>query len=314
MARRKKGEDISGWVLLDKPQGLTSTRAVSRVRRAFNARKAGHAGTLDPLASGLLPIALGEATKTVPFLMDGAKTYRFTVRWGVETDTCDAEGTTTATSETRPEEADIAAALGTFTGEIMQAPPAYSAIKVDGERAYDLARAGEAVELEPRPVRIDAFRVIARPDRDHSVFEVDCGKGTYIRALARDLGHRLGCLGHVSELRRVRVGPYGEKDMILLEKLEELLHSAAASQGEAPPAPSEVVLRPVTTALDDIPALAISGTDAARLRNGQAVLLRGRDAPVLSGTVYATMSGKLVALGEIRKGELHPTRVFNLPG
>ena len=314
MARRAKGEDVSGWVILDKPSGMTSTRAVSRLRRAFNARKAGHAGTLDPLATGLLPVALGEATKTVPFVMDGAKTYRFTVRWGIETDSCDSEGTQVAASAERPSDEAIAAVLARFRGDILQRPPAFSAIKVDGARAYDLARAGETVDLAERQVRIDDIRFLERPDADHAVFEIDCGKGTYVRALARDLGQALGCLGHVSALRRTRVGRFGESDMISLEMAEELLHSAAASQGVAQVSPCEQLLRPVATALDDIPALAISGPDAARLRNGQAVLVRGRDAPVISGTVYATIGGKLVALGEVRRGELHPTRIFNLPG
>lgn len=309
--RRSRGDNVNGWVILDKPVGMTSTEAVARVKRLFNARKAGHAGTLDPLASGLLPVALGEATKTVPFVMDGVKGYRFTVRFGVETSTDDAEGEPVATSDRRPAAGEIETAAPAFVGEIMQVPPAFSAIKVAGERAYDRARAGEEVSLAARPVTIHALRLVAMPDGDHARFEAECGKGAYVRALARDLGRALGCRGHVVELRRIRVGPFGEEDMIPLEKLAELRHSAAAS---GPAAGPEAYLRPVETALDDIPALAVSRSDAARLRRGQAVLLRGRDAPLSAGIIYATAGGSLVALGEVRRGELHPTRVFNLAG
>lgn len=308
MARRRKGDDVNGWIVLDKPVGLTSTQAVGRVRRLFNARKAGHAGTLDPLACGLLPIALGEATKTVALVMDGTKLYRFTVRWGEETTSDDMEGEVVARCDARPRTDAIAAVLDDYRGEILQVPPAFSAIKIDGERAYDLARDGETVVLEPRPVTIHRLDHVADLDADHSVFEAACGKGTYVRALARDMGRQLGCYGHVVALRRTRVGPFAEGDMIPLEKLEELSHIAAA-QGDL-----AQTLRPVETALDDIPALAVSRLDAARLRNGQAVLVRGRDAPVLSGIVYATLGGTLIALGEMKHGELHPTRVFNLAG
>ena len=308
MARRRSGEDVHGWVVLDKPVGMTSTEAVARVKRAFNARKAGHAGTLDPLASGLLPVALGEATKTVPFVMDGMKTYRFTVRWGIEIDTDDAEGEPVAASDQRPGAAEIAAAAGAFIGEIEQVPPAFSAIKVAGERAYDLARQGAPAALAARPARVFSLVHLESPDADHAVFEAECGKGTYVRALARDMGRKIGCYGHVSALRRTRVGPFGEGDMISLEMLDQLRHSAAA------PGDRGQFLRPVETALDDIPALAISRSDAARLRRGQAVLVRGRDAPLVQGTVYATSGGTLVALGEIERGELHPKRLFHMAG
>jgi tRNA pseudouridine55 synthase len=217
---------VHGWVALDKPYGLTSTQALARVRHLFNAEKAGHGGTLDPLATGLLPIALGEATKTVPFAMDGRKVYRFTVRWGEERSTGDLEGEVTASSVTRPSRAEIEAVLLRFVGEIMQVPPAYSAIKVDGARAYDLARAGEAVELAARPVHIEALRLLETPDADHASFEVACGKGTYIRSLAQDMGRALGALGHVAALRRIAVGPFREAHMISLEKLGELGHKA----------------------------------------------------------------------------------------
>jgi len=306
---RRPKVDIHGWIVLDKPVGMTSTHAVSAVRRLTSARRAGHAGTLDPLASGCLPIALGEATKTVPFVMEGRKRYRFTVRWGEERDTDDAEGRVTETSAARPGEEDIRAALPRFTGTISQVPPRFSAIKVEGERAYDLARDGEVVELEARPVEIGRLELIERPDADHAVFEAECGKGTYVRALARDFGRLLGAYGHVSELRRTAVGPFGAGDMISLERLEGLWHRAAA--GEASLADA---LKPVETALADIPALAVSRADAARLQRGQAVLLRGRDAPIIRGAVYVTASGLLVALAEVDHGEIVPKRVFNLAG
>jgi tRNA pseudouridine55 synthase len=306
MARRKRGEDVHGWVLLDKPVGLTSTQAVARVRRAFNARKAGHAGTLDPLASGMLPIALGEATKTVPYVVDGDKIYRFAVRWGIETDTDDAEGDPVSRSDLRPQDSEIAALLDTYTGKIEQVPPAFSAIRIDGERAYDLARSGEKVAPPPRQVTIHRLQHVERRDQDTSVFETACGKGTYVRALARDMGRDLGCHGHVVELRRLAVGPFREGDMISLDKLEELRH-IGAGQGDL-----ASCLRPVETALDDIPALAVSRADAARLKRGQAILVRGRDAPVTTGLVYAMSGGTLIALGEVAQGEFHPKRVFTL--
>ena len=302
---RRKGDDVHGWVILDKPEGITSTQAVSTVRRLFNAKKAGHAGTLDPLATGCLPIALGEATKTVPYVMEGRKVYEFRVRWGVETDTDDAEGRVIASSEARPAREEIEAVLPGFRGEILQTPPCYSAVKVQGERAYDLARDGETVSLAPRPVRIEELDLVDLPSRDEAVFRSLCGKGAYVRALARDLGRALGTCGHVVALRRTAVGPFDASHMISLEDLERLGHSA--------PAALAPYLHPVETALDDIPALAVNRTDAARLRQGQSVILRGRDAP-LAGTVYAVSQGSLVALGEIERGALVPKRVFNLPG
>jgi tRNA pseudouridine55 synthase len=308
MARRKTGRPVHGWVILDKPVGMTSTRAVSAVRRIFDARKAGHGGTLDPLATGLLPIALGEATKTVSFVMDGAKTYRFTVRWGIETATDDTEGEAIATSGVRPSRADIEAVLLRFTGMIEQVPPRYSAIKVAGERAYDIARDGEEPELAARDVRIDRLDLVAMEGPDETVFEADCGKGTYVRSLARDMGRALGTFAHVTALRRTRVAGFGEDDMISLEKLDELSHIAAGRETLAD------VLRSMETALDDIPALAVSGADAARLMRGQAVILRGRDAPILHGTVLVASGGNPVALVEVKQGALHPKRVFNLAG
>jgi tRNA pseudouridine55 synthase len=295
--------------VLDKPVGMTSTHAVSVIKRLFTAKRAGHAGTLDPLASGLLPIALGEATKTVPFVMEGRKRYQFTVRWGEERDTDDAEGRVEATSDGRPRADEISALIPRFTGRIAQVPPRFSAIKVDGERAYDLAREGETVELAERPIEIHRLELIATPDADHSLLAAECGKGTYVRALARDMGRALGCFGHVCALRRTGVGPFTEMHMISLERLESLCHRAAAGEGSLAD-----LLLPVETALDDIPALAVSRADAARLTNGQAVLLRGRDAPVMRGQVSITASGQLIALAEVDRGEIVPKRVFNLAG
>jgi tRNA pseudouridine55 synthase len=306
---RRDKRDVHGWVVLDKPVGMTSTHAVAVLKRLFQAKRAGHAGTLDPLASGGLPIALGEATKTVPFVMDSRKRYRFTVSWGEERDTDDTEGRVVRTSELRPSADSIRELLPRFTGLIEQIPPQYSAIKVQGERAYDLARDGETVPLQPRPVEIHELSLVEHSDSGQSVFEAECGKGTYVRALARDMGRILGCFGHICALRRTLVGPFTERDMIPLEQLEALCNRAASGEGSLADA-----LLPVETALDDIPALAVTRADAARLHRGQAVLLRGRDAPNCSGTVYVTVAGRLLALAEIGNGELIPKRVFNLTG
>ena len=303
MARRKKGRAIHGWLVLDKPAGMTSTQAVSAVRRLYDARKAGHAGTLDPLATGVLPIALGEATKTVPYAVDGAKHYRFSVRWGAGTDTDDAEGQVTATSELRPARGAVEALLPRFVGEIMQTPPAFSAIKIDGNRAYDLARAGESVKLEARPVVIDELILIDSPSPDTSIFEARCGKGTYIRALARDMGTNLGCLGHLIALRRTRVSPFDAAHAVELGALE-----AAAEDGEDA---LQALLSPIASALQDLAEISVGRNDAARLLRGQAVLIRGRDAPTGTGPTFATCKGQLIAVGHIEKGELRPVRVFN---
>ncbi len=303
---KKRGNPVHGWVILDKPLRLTSTQAVGKVRWLFNAQKAGHGGTLDPLATGLLPIALGEATKTVNYAMDGRKVYRFTARWGEERSTDDMEGEVTAQSDKRPTGAEIEAILPRFTGEILQAPPAFSAIKVAGERAYDLARAGEAVNLAPRPVQIEDLWLIDMPDQDHATFEVSCGKGTYIRSLARDMGRLLGCLAHVSMLRRVSVGPFTEAHMISLEKLEELRHKAPGGNA------MEGALLPIETVLDGIPALAVDEEQAQRLRQGQSVLLRGANAPIAEDAVLVTHGGKPVGIAAIEQGSLKPKRLFNL--
>jgi tRNA pseudouridine55 synthase len=306
---KRPKRDVHGWLVLDKPVGMTSTHAVSVVKRLFQAKRVGHAGTLDPLASGCLPIACGEATKTVMYVMDGRKHYRFTVRWGEERDTDDAEGRVAATSETRPTVEAILAALPQFIGTIEQVPPQFSAIKIEGERAYDIAREGAAVELKPRAIEMHRLELIGQPDLDHAEFVAECGKGAYVRAIARDLGRALGCYGHVSALRRTAVGPFAEGDMIPLAQVEALCDRAAVGEANLADA-----LMPVATALDDIPALAVSRADAARLQRGHAVLMRGRDAPIVRGTVYVTVAGQLLALAELDRGEIVPKRVFNLAG
>lgn len=305
MARRKKGSPIHGWLVLDKPLGQTSTQALGIVKRLFDAQKAGHAGTLDPLATGILPLAFGEATKTVSFAVDGEKAYRFIVRWGAETPTDDAETDPSRTSDKRPSADDVVALFPQFVGEIMQVPPQFSAVKVDGNRAYDLARDGEQVALEPRPVVIEELTLVDMPDPDTSVIEAVCGKGTYVRAVARDMGRLLGCYGHVVGLRRTQVGPFHEDNAVTLDEIR------ATHEAGGPEALRKMLL-PVETALDGVPALIVNANDAASLARGQSVLIRGRDAPILNGLMYALCKGQIVALGEVEKGALHPTRVFNL--
>jgi tRNA pseudouridine55 synthase len=301
MSRRKSGDKVDGWVILDKPVGLGSTPAVSRVRRLFGAQKAGHGGTLDPLASGVLPIALGEATKTVPFVMDGRKEYRFTLRFGQARSTEDAEGEVTATSDLRPADQAIRCALPAFVGDVEQVPPAFSALKVEGKRAYDLARAGEPVDLKPRRIVIERLELLGRADPDHADFVVSCGKGTYIRSLGRDLALSLGTVGYLSALRRTAVGPFREEAAISLPKLEALGHIPALLGA----------LAPVATALDDIPALALTEAQADRLRQGQPVLLT-RDAPPSGALLRAETGSRLVALVRSDGVSLQPVRVFNL--
>ncbi|MFO1103341.1 MAG: tRNA pseudouridine(55) synthase TruB [Methylocystis sp.] len=299
MSKKKSNRVVvDGWVALDKPVGLTSTQAVSRLKRIYNAQKAGHAGTLDPLASGILPVAFGEATKTVPFVQDGEKAYRFTVRWGVETNTDDSDGRMTQESAARPARADIEGLLPRFTGEILQTPPQFSAIKIAGERAYDIAREGEQVELKPRAVSIHALTLI-ESSADEATFVMECGKGAYVRALARDMGRVLGCFGHVTALRRTRVGPFIEEDAYTLDEIEN-----QNMAGEA--------LLSVEAGLAELPCVVVDRDTAARLRRGGSVILRGRDAPH-EGVVYAACGGVPVAFGEIVQGALAPARVFNLP-
>jgi tRNA pseudouridine55 synthase len=297
---------LHGWIALDKPEGITSARALAQVKRLVKAEKAGHGGTLDPLASGLLPIALGEATKTVSYVMDGRKTYCFTIAWGAETATDDRESGPVKTSDLRPDRAAIKRVLADFRGTIRQTPPTYSALKVAGERAYDLARAGKAPELDARQVIVERLELLDIPDPDHASLEADCGKGTYVRSLARDIGRVLGCLGHLAALRRTAVGPFQEGDMIPLDKLASLCHKA----------PGEIAktgfLRPLETVLDGIPALAVSGEQAHRLRLGQSVLLRGANAPVAADAVLVTTGGRPVGLASIEQGSLKPRRLFNL--
>ena len=312
MARKRRGRKLDGWLVIDKPSGLTSTAVVNRVRRLLDAAKAGHAGTLDPIATGVLPIALGEATKTVAFAMAGTKIYRFTIRWGERRTTDDGEGELLESSALRPDEASIRAALPPLIGEIEQVPPAYSAIKIEGRRAYDLAREGAPPDLEARTVRIDRLELIACPDADHAEFEVECGKGAYMRGLARDLAHAMGTLGHVAALRRLRVGPFTARAAISLDKLEAVGHSAAALEH----------LLPVETALADIPALALTDIEANLLRSGRAVqVLRLADRDRVDGLaegdpVCAMSEGRLVALTRVGRGgpviQLHPVRVLNL--
>ena len=308
MSRRKpRGRPLDGWLIIDKPPGLTSTDVVNRVRRAFDAQKAGHGGTLDPLATGVLPIAFGSATKTVPYVMNGTKLYRFTLRFGEARDTDDADGQVTATSPVRPDDAAIAAALPAFRGEIQQIPPAFSAVKVAGERAYDMAREGRAPVLEPRAARVDRFDLIERPDPDTAVFEVQSGKGVYMRSLARDLAAACGTLGHVAALRRLRVGPFTAADAIPLDKI-------AAGDHTAPASPD--LLRPVATALADIPALALTEAEAFQLINGQAlslVALMGRipgTADPDGGLARAMAGGRVIGLCRLKDGLCQPERIL----
>jgi tRNA pseudouridine55 synthase len=328
MARRgkkPKGRPINGWIIFDKPKGMGSTEAVSKMKWMFFAQKAGHAGTLDPLASGMLPIALGDATKTVPFVMDGRKVYRFSVRWGAETTTDDTEGPVVNSSEARPSRADIEDLLADYTGEISQVPPSFSAIKIAGERAYDLAREGETVEIAARTVSVHRLDIVEMPDAETTVFEAECGKGTYVRAIARDLGRDLGCYGHVVELRRVSVGAFGEDDLVPLSELEaaadegmEELDAEAIESGAKPRVvdfePLDEYLVTPESALADLYEVMLSDEQASRVLSGNPVLLRGRDAPAFCDEAYATGHGRLIALGSVEEGSFRPKRVFGGKG
>lgn len=305
--RKPKGRPVSGWLILDKPFDFGSTEAVAKIKWLFKAQKAGHAGTLDPLASGMLPIALGDATKTVPYVMDGRKIYEFTVTWGEERTTDDLEGEVTRSSEKRPAADAIQAILGDYTGVIQQIPPQFSAIKIAGERAYDLAREGEAVEIPSREVEIHRLTLIGCPDANTAAFEVECGKGTYVRALARDFGRQLGCFGHISALRRTFVAPFGEDDMVPLADLTALEEIADEAERLAA---LDAFLIDTGEALSSLPQIVINDDQAHRLRMGNPIILRGRDAPVSADEAYATARGKLVAIGEIAGGEFRPKRVF----
>jgi tRNA pseudouridine55 synthase len=303
MARGRKGRDISGWVIVDKPAGPTSTAVVNKVRWAFEAKKAGHAGTLDPAATGLLAIALGEATKTVPYVTDALKAYRFTVRFGQATNTDDAEGEVIAESDARPTDAAIEAALPAFVGDIMQVPPKFSAVKIDGERAYALARDEEDFEIAARPLYVDELSLIERPDADTAVLEMVCGKGGYVRAIARDLGEALGCHGHVVTLRRTWSGPFDTEGALTWEEIE--------AQARTPEIDSH--LRPMQDGLVDLPMLPCTPEGAARMRNGNAGMVMAAPDVEYGDTAWASYRGQPVAIGIYRSGELHPARVFNLP-
>jgi tRNA pseudouridine55 synthase len=291
---------ISGWVVLDKPYNMTSTQAVGKIRWLFGAAKAGHAGTLDPLATGILPIALGEATKAVPQVQDGTKIYRFAIAWGTATTTDDAEGSVVATSDVRPEEAALQAVLPGFTGEILQRPPIFSALKIDGERAYDLARAGEAVDLQPRSIQVDAIKLIEH-GTEHSTLEVVCGKGTYVRSLARDIAEALGTRGHVSQLHRAAVGPFHDADALTIEQLEAL-----------EPEHRDGLLKPVWTGFADLPEIRLDPHQATAVRHGNAVLLTGAKAPAQLEECWASFKGEVLATGSVEFGQFQPKRVFNL--
>ena len=319
MGRRgkKKGRPISGWVVLDKPVGMGSTEAVSKIKWLFQAEKACHAGTLDPLASGMLPIALGEATKTVPYVQDGAKVYRFTVAWGEERSTDDLEGPVTNSSDRRPDEAQVRALLPKYTGVIMQTPPQFSAIKIAGERAYDLAREGETVDIPAREIEIGRLDIVEHA-ADRTLFEVECGKGTYVRSLARDMGRDLGCFGHIAELRRVEVEPFTPEDFVTVAELEAARFGEqreADGDADAADAPIDfgaidALLVDTAAALDCLPQIAISDEAATKIRLGNPVIIRGRDAPVEAEEACATARGKLVAIGAIEQGMFKPKRVF----
>lgn len=323
--RKKKGRPVSGWLVLDKPYKMGSTDAVSKIKWLYGADKAGHAGTLDPLASGMLPIALGEATKTVPYVQDGAKVYRFTITWGEERTTDDLEGEVTRTSQTRPDEAAIRAVLPNYTGVIMQVPPQFSAIKIAGERAYDLAREGNAVEIPAREVEIARFDLIETIDANSTVFEIECGKGTYVRSLARDIGRDLGCFGYISGLRRTQVYPFTAEDMVTIEEIEAALATVPMPVPEPregddrprspKPGPDQwkvmdTLLGDTGAALDSLPQVVVNDDTASRLRLGNPVIVRGRDAPVEAEEACAFARGRLVAIGAIEAGMFKPKRVF----
>ncbi|EDZ47596.1 tRNA pseudouridine synthase B [Rhodobacterales bacterium Y4I] len=299
MARKRKGRDISGWLVVDKPAGLTSTAVVNKVRWALDAKKAGHAGTLDPEATGVLAVALGEATKTVPYITDALKAYTFTVRLGQATNTDDAEGEVIAQSDARPTDEQIKEALLPFLGEIMQVPPKFSAVKIDGQRAYKLAREGEDVQIEARPLWVEELIMLDRPDADHVVLEMTCGKGGYVRSIARDLGAALGCYGHVKELRRIWSGPFDAEDGISLERIDELAKSPELDQ----------YLRPLEEGLADLPELKCTPQGAVRLRNGNPGMVVATDVEY-GEEAWASLDGKAVAVGIYKSGELHPSRVF----
>ncbi|NOE26583.1 tRNA pseudouridine(55) synthase TruB [Ruegeria sp. HKCCD6157] len=299
MGRKRKGRDISGWLVVDKPAGMTSTAVVNKVRWAMDAKKAGHAGTLDPEATGVLAVALGEATKTVPYITDALKAYTFTVRLGQATNTDDAEGEVIAESDARPSDEDIKRALTPFLGDIMQVPPKFSAVKIDGQRAYKLARDGEDVELTARPLWVEELILVDRPDPDHVVLEMTCGKGGYVRSIARDLGEALGCRGHVRKLRRIWSGPFEAEDGLSIEQIDEMAKTTALDD----------YLHPLEAGLSDLPELKCTPEGATRLRNGNPGMVLASDVEY-GDEAWASLDGKAVAVGVYKSGELHPSRVF----
>ena len=299
MGRKRKGRAISGWLVVDKPAGITSTAVVNKVRWAFQAQKAGHAGTLDPAATGVLAVALGEATKTVPYITDALKCYRFLVRLGQATTTDDAEGEVISNSDDRPDDTAILSALAPFRGEIQQVPPQFSAVKVDGERAYDIARAGEEMELAPRPLWVERLEMIARPDPDHVELEMICGKGGYVRSIARDLGASLGCFGHVVWLRRTWSGPFDTQDALDLADIDALAHTPALDKH----------LLPLEAGLADLTELPATPEGAARMRNGNPGMVLAASVDY-GDEAWASLDGRAVAVGRYKAGELHPSRVF----
>lgn len=303
MARKRKGRDISGWLVVDKPAGMTSTAVVNKVRWAFEARKAGHAGTLDPEATGVLAVALGEATKTVPYITDALKAYAFTVRLGQATNTDDAEGEVVSSSDQRPDDAQIKDALGRFIGEIMQVPPKFSAVKIDGQRAYKLARDGEDVDLTARPLWVEELLLVDRPDPDHVTLEMVCGKGGYVRSIARDLGEALGCYGHVRELRRVWSGPFDAADGLTVEQIDQLARTPELDDH----------LRPIRDGLSDLPELKCTPEGAAKLRNGNPGMVLAADVEY-GDEAWASLDGQPIAVGIYKAGQLHPSRVFASSG
>jgi tRNA pseudouridine55 synthase len=301
MGRKRKGRDISGWLIVDKPAGITSTSVVNKVRWAFGAKKAGHAGTLDPEATGVLAVALGEATKTIPFITDALKAYEFTVRLGQATNTDDAEGEVIAQSDLRPTDEEIKGALGQFVGDIMQVPPKFSAVKIDGQRAYKLARDGEDVEIAARPLWVESLVMLDREDEDHVMLELTCGKGGYVRSIARDLGEALGCHGHVRELRRIWSGPFEASDGIDMETIDALAKTPEL----------DAHLRPLTQGLTDLPEVKCTAEGAVRLRNGNPGMVFANDVEY-GDTCWASLDGVPIAVGVFKSGELHPSRVFVL--